>query len=54
MLREMNETNKVYFHDCKALGKHTRLPRAYSEIEPSRVFYICPFCNYFIDEEIKK
>jgi hypothetical protein len=43
------ETNPVYFHDCVALGAHTKLPKALmADRTGNYILYYhhkCPFCN---------
>lgn len=46
---EVLETNPVYFHDCKVLGPHTRLPRALLADDKGEYvlcyYHKCPFCS---------
>lgn len=48
-MSETSETNPVYFHDCRVLGPHTRLPRALmADKMGNYILYYhhkCPFCN---------
>lgn len=46
---EILEPTPVYFHDCKALGPHTRLPRALLADRSGEYvlcyYHKCPFCS---------
>lgn len=48
-MSETLETRPVYFHDCPALGSHTRLPRALmADSDGEYIMYYhhkCPFCS---------
>lgn len=43
------EATPVYFHDCPALGAHTRLPRALLADDKGEYvlcyYHKCPFCS---------
>lgn len=45
----MADVRPVYFHDCPALGKHTRLPRALLADKEGKYIlgymHKCVFCN---------
>lgn len=48
-MSEPLETTPVYFHDCPALGPHTRLPRALLADKAGEYvlcyYHKCPFCS---------
>ena len=48
-MTEILETNPVYFHDCRVLGPHTRLPRALLADKAGEYvlcyYHKCPFCS---------
>ena len=43
------EATPVYFHDCRVLGPHTRLPRALLADDKGEYvlcyYHKCPFCS---------
>lgn len=45
----MSDVQPVYFHDCRALGPHTRIPRALmADSNNEFILYYqnkCPFCS---------
>lgn len=52
----MTEVKPIFFHDCPALGNHTRLPRAFmSDSSKKYVLYYqhkCPFCSQTAGEKV--
>lgn len=48
-MSEPLETKPVYFHDCRALGPHTRIPRALLADKAGEYilcyYHKCPFCS---------
>lgn len=44
--------NKIFRHDCPALGKNTIVPRAFNTAYPDEIFHKCPMCGYMPEEEI--
>lgn len=47
MAEQIGGTEKVYYHNCPALGDNTKLPRALVANEGYIIYYQhkCPFCS---------
>lgn len=53
-MTEVLEPTPVYFHDCRALGPHTRVPRALLADRNGEYIlcyqHKCPMCSYTAGE----
>lgn len=50
------EATPVYYHNCRALGDHTKVPRALmADSSGEFILYYqhkCPFCSYVAGERV--